>query len=137
MAWLNFSPGLPDLAPLLRQGNIDWSKFSHIGEPCVKVDDDEAQAVAGAINREASPLSWSGAELALPSPQQLDFHTHHPIGCFFHFGVNIFAGAKHGSLREVPSIFDAPVDLDTDRWAEASSSAGATWSSPPSTKRTR
>ena len=140
MAWLKFSPGLPDLAPLLRvykeigreilsgrQGNIDWSKFSHVGEPGVKVDDDEAQAVAGAINREASPLSWSGAELALPSPQQLDFQTHHPIGCFFHFGVNTFAGAEHGSLREVPSMFDAPIDLDTDQWAEACVQLGGSY----------
>eukprot|EP01045_Picozoa_sp_COSAG04_P058732 COSAG04_NODE_28721_length_274_cov_0.308571_1_plen_58_part_10 len=37
-------------------------------------------------------------ELALPSAKQLDFQVNKPIGRFFHFGMNTFAGTSPFSL---------------------------------------
>eukprot|EP01046_Picozoa_sp_COSAG06_P010937 COSAG06_NODE_612_length_13800_cov_14.100650_4_plen_236_part_00 len=83
-------------------------------------------ATRPAVGVSTGPLGRSGAELALPSPQQLHFQRQ-PIGCFFHFGINTFAGAEHGSLDEVPSMFDAPADLDTDQWARSCAALGGTY----------
>ena len=59
-------------------------------------------------------------ELALPSAKQLDFQVNKPIGCFFHFGMNTFAGTSTFSMeRYAPSHFTAPADLSTDQWLEA------------------
>ena len=74
-------------------------------------------------------LAVSSAELALPSAKQLDFQTNHPIGCFFHFGINTFTGQEHGSgdSRQPPSKFGAPASLDTDQWVQACVALGGTY----------
>eukprot|EP01045_Picozoa_sp_COSAG04_P016197 COSAG04_NODE_1334_length_7181_cov_3.337334_3_plen_692_part_00 len=106
------------------------------GKPCKRRDGTEVRVACDRTelapiksddDAQSSPLGWSGAELALPSAQQLHFQSRQPIGCFFHFGVNTFAGAEHGSLDERPSMFDAPSNLDTDQWVEACVQLGGTY----------
>ena len=69
------------------------------------------------------------AQLALPSAKQLNFQNNHPIGCFFHFGINTFTGQEHGTGdgRQQASMFTAPVDLDTDQWVQACVALGGTY----------
>lgn len=71
----------------------------------------------------------SAPPLALPSAKQLDFQNNHPIGCFFHFGINTFTGQEHGTgdAKQSPALFTAPVDLDTDQWVQSCVSLGGTY----------
>jgi alpha-L-fucosidase len=77
----------------------------------------------------AAATAAGSSRLALPSAKQLEFQERHPIGCFFHFGINTFTGQEHGSgdAKQPPQKFDAPASLDTDQWVQTCAALGGTY----------
>lgn len=63
------------------------------------------------------------AELAKPSPKQLEF-ADWEVGAFFHYNLNPFTGMEHGDGQHPASMF-APTALDVDQWLRTAKAMGA------------
>lgn len=82
-----------------------------------------ANSAMSAEREESKAQGDQKAELAKPSPRQLEF-ADWELGTFIHFGISTFTGEGHGNGRANPKLFD-PKSLDVRQWLAGAKAMGA------------
>lgn len=71
----------------------------------------------------AAEVAAERPNLALPSPQQLEWHDYE-VGMFVHFAPNTWLDQEYDDLSKPLKDID-PAELDTDQWVKVAESMGA------------